>query len=109
MNKIILSEQLLQCLRTGKRIPGSIFLLQVNDEVVIGFNQYRRNSAKRRPDQLLLPLPHGWVRKSAQRYKLHLSLPDALGERRVAEIMGTETEEAGHFLRALEAILQNVA
>ena len=105
--KIILAEQLLRTLMTGKRVPGSIFAERVGNEVVIGFNQYRRNVFRRRHSQTLLSLPHGWIRKSAKRYKLHLSLPDNLGERRVGELMRSETEEARSFMNALESVLDN--
>lgn len=105
--KIILAEQLLNILMSGKRVPGSIFAERVGNEVVIGFNQYRRNVFRCRHSQTLLTLPHGWIRKSARRYKLQLSLPDNLGERRVGELMRCETEEARSFMNALESVLDN--
>ena len=105
--KIVLVEQLLKTLMAGKRVPGSIFAERVGNEVVIGFNQYRRNVFRRRHSQTLLTLPHGWVRKSPQRYKLHLSLPDNLGERRVGDLMRCETEEARSFMNALESVFDN--
>lgn len=106
--KIILAEQLLRTLMTGKRIQGSIYSERVGDEIVIGFHQYRRIRTRRRHDQTLLCLPHGWIRKSAKRYRLHLSLPDNLGERRVGDLMVSETEEARNFMAALQEVL-NVA
>ena len=106
--KIILAEQLLRTLMTGTRIQGSIYAERVGNEVVIGFHQYRRIRTRRRHDQTLLCLPHGWIRKSAKRYRLHQSLPDNLGERRVAGLMASETEEAQNFMCALEELLKVV-
>lgn len=104
---IILTEQQLKCLKTGKRIPGSLFMERASDgEMVVGFYQYHRNRARRRNDQTLLTLPHGWIRKSAQRYKLHLSVPDNLGEYRVAELLELENREGCAFLKALGQIME---
>ena len=106
--KIVLSEELLKVLLTGRRVPGSIYAERKDDEIMIGFCQYQRNGARRRHDQQLLVLPHGWIRKSPQRYRLHLSLPDKLGERRIGELMKNETEEANSFMCALESVLNVV-
>lgn len=89
-------------------MKGSIFLERVGDEVVVCFYEYRQNSSKRRPPQTLLTLPHGAVRKTAKRYRLTLSLPDALGERRIGDLMACETAEARGFMHALQEVL-NVA
>lgn len=99
---------MLAFLLTGKRIPGSIHAERVANEVVIGFRPYGRNSVKRRHDQTLLALPHGSIRKSPRRYKLCISLPDSLGERRCGELMKSETEEAKSFMDALESVLNAV-
>ncbi len=106
--KIYLSEQLLQCLKTGKRVPGSIYMERENNEIVIGFYQYKRKKVKRRHAQQLLTLPHGWVRKTPRRYKLNVSLPDNLGERRIGELMECESVEARSFMNALESVLNVV-
>lgn len=99
---------MLQILLAGKTIQGSIHGERVANEVVIGFRPYRRNSTGRRRDQTLLTLPHGSIRKSPRRYKLLLSLPDTLGERRCGELMKCETEEAKSFMDALESVLNAV-
>ena len=104
---IVLSEQQLKCLKTGRRIPGSLYMERTSDgRIVIGFYQYHNNRAKRRNDQTLLTLPHGWIRKSPQRYKLHLSVPDNLGEHRVAELLEQENREGCTFLKALGQIME---
>ncbi len=105
---IILTEQQLRALLAGKRIPGSVRAERVNNKVVIVFHEYRRNGGIRRPAQTLLALPHGSVRKTPRRYRLSISLPDNLGERRCGELMERESAEARSFMNALEAIMGNV-
>lgn len=103
--ELLLDKNLFECLCTGKRVQGSIYLERDGNEIFIRFNQYQRIRPKRRHDQTLHVLPHGWLRKSAKRYRLHLSLPDNLGETRVADLMASETEEARNFMTALQDVL----
>ena len=105
---INLSEQLLRILLTGKRVPGSVRAERVGNEVVIAFHEYRRNGNYHRSAQTLLALPHGSVRKTPRRYRLSISLPDNLGERRCGELMERESVEARNFMNALESVLNNV-
>ena len=105
---LFLDELMLKVLSEGKRIEGSLYAERVDNELLVGFNPYRRKKANRRHDQTLLTLGHGWLRKSARRYRLHLSIPDNLGERRVAGLMASETEEAHNFMCALEELLKVV-
>ena len=105
---LFLDELMLKVLSEGKRIEGSLYAERVNNELVVGFNPYRRKKPNRHHDQTLLTLGHGWLRKSARRYRLHLSIPDNLGERRVAGLMASETEEAHNFMCALEELLKVV-
>ncbi len=105
---IALSEQQLRALLAGKRIPGSVRAERVENKVVIVFHEYRRNGGNHRPAQTLLALPHGSVRKTPRRYKLCVSLPDNLGERRCGELMERESVEAHSFMNALESVLNNV-
>lgn len=106
---VSLTEQQLECLKEGKTIPGSLHIERTSDEqIVIGFNQYHRYGDNRPHTQQLLTLPHGWVRKSPRRYRLCVSLPDILGERRVGELMESESVEARSFMNALESVLNNV-
>ena len=106
---INLSEHLLHTLMTtGKRVPGSIRVERVGNEIVVAFHEYRRNADNQRPPQTLLTLPHGSIRKTARRYKLCVSLPDELGERRCGELMAAESMEARSFMDALDSVLNNV-
>lgn len=103
--KLMMNKELFECLCTGRRIQGALYLERLGNEIFIRFNQYQRIRPKRRHDQTLHVLPHGWLRKSAKRYRLHLSLPDNLGESRVADLMASETEEARNFMSALKDVL----
>lgn len=106
--KLFLDEQTLKVIFEGKRVKGSLYAERVGNELVVGFNPYRRKKQNHRHEQTLLTLGHGWLRKSAKRYRLHLSIPDDLGERRVAGLMASETEEAHNFMCALEELLKVV-
>ena len=108
ITKIFLDDQTLRVLFEGKRVEGSLYVERVDNELVVGFNPYKRKKTNRRHDQTLLTLGHGWLRKSAKRYRLHLSIPDNLGERRVAGLMASETEEAHDFMCTLEELLKVV-
>jgi hypothetical protein len=104
--KVFVSLQQLEILKTGKHLKGSLHLERAsNGELVLSFNHYRPMKPHR-PDNTLLALPHGAIRKSAQRYRLNLSLPDNLGEARVGELMRLESAEAESFMRALEQVLK---
>ena len=104
--KLVLNPQLLEVLMSGKRVKGSLFIQRAsNGFVELGFNRYQEGK-QRRPDSTLMTLPHGAIRKSAQRYKLYLSLPDSLGESRIGELMREESLEADNFMRALEQVLK---
>lgn len=105
---LFLDEQTLSALSKGKRVQGSLYAERIDNQIVVGFNPYKRSKTVRRHDQTLLALGHGWLRKSAKRYKLHLSIPDNLGECRVAGLMASESEEARNFMCALEELLKVV-
>ena len=108
VTEVLLDELTLKALFEGKKVQGSLYVERVDNEFMVGFTPYRRKKAKRRHDQTLLTLGHGWLRKSAKRYRLHLSIPDNIGERRVAGLMASETEEARNFMCALEELLKVV-
>jgi len=108
MTKIILTEQLLTALLSGKRIAGTIRMVRVvNDEITLGFSP-RQQRAKHKPDQTLLQLPHGRLDKSPKRYKLSLSIPDKIGERDAADLMSIEAQKGSEFIKALDQILNHV-
>ena len=59
-------------------------------------------------DQLLLSSEHGWLKKSAKRYRMRLSVPDHLGEQQAARIMERESQHFVSFLTDLEQFLNNI-
>jgi hypothetical protein len=59
-------------------------------------------------DQLLLKSEYGWLKKSAKRYRMRLSVPDHLGEQQVARIMERESRHLLDFLSDLEQFLNNI-
>ena len=104
---IILNEQQLSRLMSGKRIKCSLFMERTSDgQLTVGVHEYQQSAGKHHAQQLHT-LPHGWVRKTPRRYKLSISLPDRLGERRIGELMESESAEARSFMNSLESILAN--
>ena len=59
-------------------------------------------------DQLLLKSEYGWLKKSAKRYRMRLSVPDHLGEQQAARIMERESQHFVSFLTDLEQFLNNI-
>ena len=59
-------------------------------------------------DQLLLKSEYGWLKKSAKRYRMRLSVPDHLGEQQAARIMERESRHLLDFLSDLEQFLNNI-
>jgi hypothetical protein len=107
--KIILNEQQLNRLNEGKKVKCSLFMMRMSDgQNAIGVNEYQQSSGKRRHAQQLHALPHGWIRKTPRLYKLSVSVPHDLGERRVGELMEVEGVEAHNFMNSLDSILNNV-
>lgn len=108
MKLIILNEQQLSRLMKGKRIKCSLFMTRTSDgQDAIGVCEYQQNAGKHHAQQLHT-LPHGWVRKTPRRYKLSISLPDSLGERRIGELMESESAEARSFMNSVESLLPNI-
>ena len=107
MNNLYLNEQQLSRLMSGERIKCSLFMTRTSDgQDAIGICEYQQNAEKHHVQQLHT-LPHGWVRKTPRRYKLSVSLPDSLGERRIGELMESESAEARSFMNSLESIMAN--
>ena len=105
---IDISEQQLERLKSGKRIPGSLFMEWTSEEQnVVGFYVYGSGTPKHRPEQTLMRMDHGAIRKTARNYKLIVSLPDDLGEIRCGELMKLVGEEADKFMRHLSVLLND--
>ena len=94
---------------SGRRMAGRVWLERggfAQPEFVFEPNSNRQ--PRRRKDQLLVGSEHGWLKKSARRYKLHLSVPDHLGELRTALIMRRESKALVDVMSHLDQFLANV-
>lgn len=106
---LLLDEQQLSRLEEGKKIKCSLYMTRTSDgQNAIGVNEYQQNVKKRRYAQQLHALPHGWISKTPRRYKLSVSLPDDLGERRIGELMEVESAEARNFMSTLDSVMNNL-
>jgi hypothetical protein len=105
---IILDEQQLSRLRSGKRLTVSLFMEHNCDEnESIGYYVHGSNPRKRPREQTLMRLDHGTIRKSARKYKLDIGFSDDLGELHVGELMEASGKEAHSFMQHLYNILNN--
>ena len=106
--EINLTEQQLERLKSGKRIPGSLYLDRTsNEHDIVGFYVHGSGTSKHHREKTLMRMDHGTIRKSARNYKLIVSLPDNLGELRCGELMKVGGEEADNFMRHLSILLNN--
>ena len=106
-HKIEISEACLAQLKaTSRRSKGSIGFEPTSDgRMELTFREYQRNEGCRRNPQTLLQLPNGWLRKTARRYLLRLSVSDSLSETRVADEFERDSQEARQFLKHLSDVL----
>jgi len=106
----IVSEDTFQKMQNqrGRRVAGRAWLECDGTQPRFHFEPYSRRQSRRDRNQLLVGSEHGWLKKSARRYKLHLSVPDHLGELRAAEIMKREAKAIIDFMRGLDQFLRNV-
>ena len=89
---ILITEEVLERLKSGKCVEGSLRI----DPVMhcIKFRATNRKPRRRVKDVLVRLLEHGWVKRSPERHKLYLSIPDRLGAARVVSIIEREIKEA---------------
>lgn len=93
----------------GQRTPGRIWLeCDGGTQPEFMYEPYSPRQQKRKCDQLLLSTEHGWLKKSSKRYKMHLSVPDHLGEQQTARVMERESKHLVDFMADLEQFLNNV-
>ncbi len=92
----------------GRRTAGRVWLkCDGGTQPVFTFERYSHRQPVK-VDQLLLSSEHGWLKKSAQRYRMRLSVPHHLGEQQAARIMERESQHFANFLSDLEQFLNNV-
>ena len=92
----------------GRRMAGRVWVeCDGSAQPEFRFEPYsHRQSVK--VDQLLLKSEYGWLKKSAKRYRMRLSVPDHLGEQQAARIMERESKHLVRFLSDLEQFLNNL-
>jgi hypothetical protein len=92
----------------GRRTAGRVWLeCDGGTQPVFMFERYRHRQPVK-VDQLLLSSEHGWLKMSARRYRMRLSVPQHLGEQQAARVMMRESKRLTDFLHSLEQFLTNV-
>ena len=89
---IYISDEVLARLQSGKCIEGSLRLDLMTRSIT--FRAFNRKPRRRVKDTLVRLLEHGWLKRSPERHKLYLSIPDRLGAARVVGIIEREIKEA---------------
>ncbi len=101
--QVEVNSDVMQAVMNGKRVVGALQLKLASNgthsEVTFGaFNLTRK---RRRKDQLIKALEHGWVKQSECRVKVYNSLPKTIGAKRMVAVLERETKLAA------EAIIDN--
>lgn len=92
----------------GRRMAGRVWLeCDGSAQPEFRFEPYSHRQPVK-VDQLLLKSEYGWLKKSAKRYRMRLSVPDHLGEQQAARIMERESQHFVSFLTDLEQFLNNI-
>ena len=87
-------KEVLRTLKSGRIVEGRLALVETDDgSIFIEFVAYNRQH-KRLKDKLIKVLEHGWVKESKQRIKVYESVPKALGNARVVDVLARETDDA---------------
>ena len=93
MKKFVdLAEEVIESLRNDKYVEGSLHKDKETGRIV--FRAYVRLSRLRKPDKLLRPLEHGWLKESATRFKFYSSVKKELGYRLVSVAMHRDLKDA---------------
>ena len=90
-NYILLSDEVIARLQTGKCVEGSIRMNLHTGEV--SFRAYNRLPHKCK-DRLISYLEHGWIKESKQRYKFYNSVRKNIGVTKVSVVMHRELATA---------------
>ncbi len=103
---IEISSEVMQAVMNGKYVEGSLRLQlsSTGTHTEVGFRPYNRNPRKRSKDKLVKSLEHGWVKESAQRFKVFNSIPKNIGAKRVIAVLERETKTASEAVMDIEII-----
>ena len=106
MKKLIdLTTEVIDNLTNGKYVEGSLHKDKKTGKIV--FRAYVRLSRFRKPDKLLRPLEHGWLKESPTRFKLYSSVKKELGYRLVSVAMHRDLKDAMSKLEVDEMLNAN--
>ena len=102
-------EEVLVRLAEGKAVQGGLQRDVHTGRLVFNpHNLARYKPGYKRPcDRLIRILEHGWVKESAQRIKVHESIPKNIGIARVMAVLDREMKDAKNALIDRE-IINNV-
>ena len=88
-------SEVMKSLNKGLVVSGRLVKRQLEcGRTITEFIPYNRSNSRRKADVLICRLEHGWVKESAQRIKVHDSLPKHLGTARIISILEREMREA---------------
>ena len=106
MKKYIdLAVEVVDRLNNDKYVEGSLHKDKKTGKIV--FRAYVRLSRHRKPDKLLRPLEHGWLKESPTRFKLYSSVKKELGYRLVSVAMHRDLKDAMSKLEVDEMLNAN--
>ena len=99
---IINAIELLQLIMSGKYVQGVLYIDK--NTGLLTFRAYNRKPRNQVSDELVHQLESGWVKESAEKYKLFISVYKKLGLARILSILDRETKEAKNALFDKELI-----
>ena len=103
MKKFVdLALEVVDRLKNDKFVEGSLHKDKKTGKIV--FRAYVRQSRLRKPDKLLRPLEHGWLKESATRFKFYNSVKKELGYRLVSVAMHRDLKDAMNKLEVDELL-----
>ncbi len=83
-------------LKKGKRIEGALYVDKGTG--LLTFKPYFRKPRTYMADKLICYLEEGWVKESAERIKVHVSINKLLGMARIVSILERNTRDAKNAL-----------
>ncbi len=93
---IEIEEEVVERLKNGKRIDGSIGFNPVTNK--LEFKAFNRMTENHRKCTLICRLEHGWVKGSKERIKVYESIDKALGVARINAILDREIDDVKRHL-----------
>ncbi len=104
--QVEISNETMVAVMDGKRVEGALRLqlASTGTHSEVGFKAYSRKAKKRKKDEIVKQLEHGWVKASAKRFKVYNSIPKKIGVKRVVKVLERETKIASDAIIDYELI-----